>query len=335
MVASNAVGIIVIVVLCILCSCISSLLGWYYSPSLGAAGEAADTALGGQRDPNFCQQNKCFNNCVAWSEIPNNADYYCHTDLGEGWKGTENRSQADCSVGLGKSACVLDETRLGMKYMKNCVTWNDIETNGSFNCYNDYGPGWVYAGIRDQGGCSAGLGRGLCRLEPARQEQRYMENCTAWAEIPNNGNYYCSNDFGPGWVYTDQREQAGCAAGWGKGTCREDPTRRNLRYINNCVPLLDLDNNANAYCNTDQGKGWVYANIKEQAGCTPGFGKALCTYDQSKQLDQYQKNCAPWASIEAAGDQWCYNDFGSGWRYVGREQAGCTVGFGKGICRKT
>lgn len=44
-------------------------------------------------------------------------------------------------------------------------------------------------------------------------------------------------------------------------------------------------------------------------------------------------NCVPWAETSAMKhDDWCMNDIGPGWKHIGQDGAGCTKGFGKGIC---
>lgn len=44
-------------------------------------------------------------------------------------------------------------------------------------------------------------------------------------------------------------------------------------------------------------------------------------------------NCVPWAETSATKhDDWCTNDVGPGWKHIGQDGAGCTKGFGKGVC---
>jgi hypothetical protein len=46
-------------------------------------------------------------------------------------------------------------------------------------------------------------------------------------------------------------------------------------------------------------------------------------------------NCVAWLeTTPGRHDDWCANDFGTGWKHVGQDGGGCTPGFGKGTCSK-
>jgi hypothetical protein len=225
--------ICIIIVVCISSLASASIVGYeiYNLPGTAAAAisnavsNATNSAFGGKPDPTFCTTglpagNRCINNCVAWNFIAPNADYYCDQDIGagQGWKSTGQSSQADCSVGFGKATCVQDPSRNGWQYMKNCTIWNDIFANGNKYCNDDYGSGWTFTGKADQGGCTAGFGKGLCVFTPSKAGQQYQKNCGAWASIAAAGDSWCVNDFGPGWHYVG-RDQGGCTIGFGKGLC--------------------------------------------------------------------------------------------------------------------
>lgn len=48
------------------------------------------------------------------------------------------------------------------------------------------------------------------------------------------------------------------------------------------------------------------------------------------------KNCVHWAQAAASAEHgWCANDFGANWYHSGATGEGCSIGFGKGLCKIT
>ena len=180
-----------------------------------ASVQGIDNMFGGNMDKSWCNSRKCFNNCVAWQNIDNNANQYCTADVGDGWIYSGEKGQADCTAGFGKGVCKQDPSRDGVKYTNNCAAWNSLEGRNDW-CANDLGSGWEYHS-REQAGCSVGFGKVLCKKVTipigTRKENK---NCTLWTDIPNDG--YCRNDYGGGWKAVG-RVGGGCAWGQGKGVC--------------------------------------------------------------------------------------------------------------------
>jgi hypothetical protein len=47
-------------------------------------------------------------------------------------------------------------------------------------------------------------------------------------------------------------------------------------------------------------------------------------------------NCVPWSDTSAGKhDDYCVNDIGIGWYHGGQTGNGCSIGFGKGLCKRT
>ncbi len=276
------------------------------------------------------KDKKYMSNCVIWNDIEANGNAYCKNDFGEGWVYTGERDRGGCVAGFGKGQCKYDESKKNQKYLKDCRIWPDVEPNGNFYCYNDFGPGYKMISA-DRGGCLDGQGKALCDYDDSAKNKKYMNNCVVWNDIEANGNKYCKNDFGDGWVYTGERDRGGCTAGFGKGQCKYDESTKNQKYLNNCVIWNDIEPSGNFYCYNDFGSGYKMIGA-DRAGCTAGFGKALCDYDPSKQGYHYWKNCSAWGDTDSRGDEWCKVDFGQNYRKVGAERADCGYGRGKAVC---
>ena len=274
--------------------------------------------------------------CVIWSDIDKNGNKFCNDDYGDGYVYTGEKNQAGCTAGFGRGICKSDETKKGHKYMKECVIWSDIDKNGNKFCNDDYGDGYVYTGEKNQAGCTAGFGRGICKSDETKKGHKYMKECVIWSEIDNNGNKFCNDDHGDGYVYTGDKEQAGCSIGYGKGLCKYDASQAGKKYFNTCAVWSAIDANANTWCRNDFGPGWVYTGEKDQGGCSGGMGRGKCKYDASKADEKYFINCAVWSAIDANANTWCRNDFGPGWVYTGeKDQGGCSGGMGRGKCKFT
>jgi hypothetical protein len=104
--------------------------------------------------------------------------------------------------------------------------------------------------------------------------------------------------------------------------------------------IVDPTFDGNKFCyddfgGTDQTWGaWIYAGIKSQANCNATQYRGVCKQDPTRNGWRYQLNCAAPSAIDAGGDQWCVNDLGAGWIYTHvHEQAGCTSGLARGLCR--
>lgn len=224
------------------------------------------------------------------------------------------------------------------KCLKNCVDWSALKNSGDFYCNKDFGSGWVAESV-GQGLCSVGTGKALCKKDPVQENKKYMKNCVVWTDIDLNGNKFCSDDHGDGWVYTGEKNQADCIQGFGKGKCKYDSEQANKKYMKNCVIWSEIDKNGNKYCSDDFGSDWRYTGQKEQAGCSTGYGKGKCEKKKEEEKKEEEKteklmnNCVIWNDIESYGDKYCNDDHGAGWKYAGkRGQEDCSFGFGKGKC---
>lgn len=303
---------------------------------VSSAGNSIDSGLGGTKDDKWCPKDdpnkQCLRSCPIWSLVEPGQDYYCWKDYGDNWKSSGQIGQGSCTVGSGTAICEKDDN-INRRYMKNCIAWNDIDLNGNKFCHDDHGDGWVYNGEKGQYDCTPGFGRGKCVYDENQKGKQYMNNCVAWNDIDPNGNVFCNNDHGDGWVYTGEKEQAGCTPGFGKGKCRYDETQKGKKYMNNCIMWNQIESDGNKFCNNDFGAGYVYTGEREQAGCSPGFGKGKCHYDDSERNKQkIWKNCVTWNEIPAFGDRYCKDDFGNSYTYQDRGQYGCAWGWGKGVC---
>lgn len=252
---------------------------WDFFSNFGLWGVLADAIGIDKKDPDFCKgkDRPCFNNCIAWLEIDKDADKYCANDLGSGWKSAHVYGQENCNVGFGKAQCMYDESRKGTLYNKNCIIWSKLDRPGADNmyCQNDYGDGWASTGNKERSGCGEGMGQALCKHFPEKDGQKFEKNCRIWDDIWNNGDRYCSDDYGSGWKFSYIREQTDCDVGQGRGICIYDSSRADSKYVNNCVIWKDLENNHDKYCKNDFGEEWSSIGI-DRGGCNPGFGKALC-----------------------------------------------------------
>lgn len=66
----------------------------------------------------------------------------------------------------------------------------------------------------------------------------------------------------------------------------------------------------------------------EKGGCSPG--NPNCQEDKRN-----WNNCVAWNETSSGKhDDWCRNDHGPEWSHVGQDGAGCSKGFGKGVCRR-
>lgn len=245
--------------------------------------QKVDDVLGGTMDTNWCGSDpakKCFNNCEVWDNIDGNADYFCKNDHGEGWVYTGEKGQGDCTVGLGKGKCEFKENEKGKNYFKNCEIWSAIDNKGNYWCKNDHGDGWIYNNEKVQTNCPSGQGRGKCEFKESEKNKKYFNGCVIWTEIDNNGNYFCQNDHGPGWVYTGEKEEANCSSGQGKGKCEFKESEKEVKYMKNCAAWSSIDPNGTQWCKDDfKNEGlWTYIG-KEQGGCPLGQGRGKCKKD--------------------------------------------------------
>lgn len=66
----------------------------------------------------------------------------------------------------------------------------------------------------------------------------------------------------------------------------------------------------------------------ERGGCNPGA--PAC-----QEHKENWNNCVAWNETSSGKhDDWCRNDHGHEWSHVGQDGAGCSKGFGKGVCRR-
>ncbi len=53
------------------------------------------------------------------------------------------------------------------------------------------------------------------------------------------------------------------------------------------------------------------------------------------QVKENWNNCVAWNDTGSGKhDDWCRNDKGQNWSHIGQDGAGCSKGFGKGVCGK-
>jgi hypothetical protein len=114
-----------------------------------------------------------------------------------------------------------------------------------------------------------------------------------------------------------------------------EPAKYGLQNWRNCVPWYETTPGKHSdWCVNDFGAGWEHVD-QVNGDCPQGLGKGVCVYQSNVELrEKPWFSCVAWGETEAGKhNDWCANDHGQGWKHTGQINGGCTLGFGKGLCK--